>query len=261
MRRALSLSLVAGGLACSGPVVQERVYEVEPSALQRIAVAPFQTGPSLRELETPAQELGVLPGPPGAPPSPHAPPGPAPAPDAQRAPSDDAPAPGADAPVAPSDAAALVTRFVSEEFAAGGFEIVPADDLARAFEAVGHEVPHGDRLALARVAASEFGATALLLGRVDRYREREGGELGSLRPASVGFELVLVQAPGGRKLWSATFDHTQRALSEDVFRASRLPGAGSRWLSAAELARWGAGEAAAHLLELRGAPSADAAPA
>ena len=51
-------------------------------------------------------------------------------------------------------------------------------------------------------------------------------------------------APGGEQLWRATFDERQQALSENVFNAARYPGRGSRWLSAGELARWGAEEVA-----------------
>lgn len=251
MRGAVLAWLAAvGGLACSSPV-QDRVHEVDAKALERIAVAPFQAGSALIAKSAPSGEgdsAGVLPGPPGAPP---VPPGHAskvpPTPSSSASPEPVDPAQR----VAPSDAATLATRFVSETFAETGFEIVPASDLVRVIEAGGHMVPHGNPTALARLAAEEFGATALLMGRVDRYREREGGEFGATRPAGVGFELELYAAPSGRKLWSARFDHTQRALSEDVLRAPRYPGGGSRWLSAAELTRWGARQAAERLLELK----------
>lgn len=251
--RAALGSLVLLGLGCSSPV-QDRVHEVDAQALERIAVAPFQAGSNLiANASAPAERANVLPGPPGAPPSPPLPPGPVSNPQAPQTATAPASSQAADPErrVAPSDAATLATRFVSEAFAATGFEIVPAPDLVRVIEAGGHMVPHGDPRALARIAAEEFGATAVLLGRVDRYREREGGEFGATRPASVGFELTLHAAPGGRKLWSARFDHTQRAVSEDVLRAPRYPGGGSRWLSAAELTRWGATQAAERLLELK----------
>ena len=68
----------------------------------------------------------------------------------------------------------------------------------------------------------------MLLGKVYRYRERQGGELGSTGAASVGFELSLHAAPDARVLWTGRFDHTQKALSEDLFGAPRYPGAGWR---------------------------------
>ena len=54
----------------------------------------------------------------------------------------------------------------------------------------------------------------------------------------------LCSAPGARRLWSGQFDETQQPLSENVLSASRYPGGGSRWLTAEELATWGARETA-----------------
>lgn len=137
-------------------------------------------------------------------------------------------------------AAELVTRFVAEALAARGVAVVAPNDLVLAFEAQGTVLPRGDAAALAALAASQFGATAVVLGRVSRYREREGGARGALRPASVGFALSLHAAPGGATAYEARFDHTQSPLSADLFGALRYPGHGSRWLTAADLARWGA---------------------
>lgn len=142
-----------------------------------------------------------------------------------------------------ADAADLVTRFVAEELAARGFDVVAPSDLVLAFEASGVVLPREDAASVAALAAEKFGATAVVLGHVTGYREREGGASGTLRPASVGFELTLHAAPGGAVHYVARFDHTQAALSADVFMAVRYPGGGSRWLTAADLARWGAGHA------------------
>ena len=98
------------------------------------------------------------------------------------------------------------------------------------------------------MAASKFGATAVLLGRVERYRERGGEAFGTSRPASVAFEVTLFSAPDGRRLWRARFDETQQSLGSNVLNAPRYPGGGTRWLSAGELARWGADAAARSLL-------------
>lgn len=142
--------------------------------------------------------------------------------------------------VSASVAAELVTRFVAEALAKEGIAVVAPNDLVIAFEAAGRPLPRGDARALAELAAAQFGASAVLLGRVQRYREREGSARGSLRPASVAFDFELFSAPGGVMVYRAHFDHTQAALTADLFTAMRYPGGGSRWLSAAELASWGA---------------------
>jgi len=137
-------------------------------------------------------------------------------------------------------AAALVGRFVSEALAARDVSVVPPSDVEAAFRAQGVVVPRQDPAAAARVAEQAFGATAVLVGRVDRYSQRSGGEVGSTRPSSVSFRVALHAAPSGEALWAGLFDETQPGFSDDPLRAWRLPGGGMRWLSAAELARFGA---------------------
>lgn len=144
----------------------------------------------------------------------------------------------------PDEATRLVGRFVAEALAARGLEVIPADDLRRSFPAeIGPTTPL-DTAALARVAADRFGADAVLVGTVDRYRERTGEALGTSQAASVSFGVTLHRAPDGARLWNATFDETQAPLNENLLNARRYPGGGTRWLSAEELARWGAGELA-----------------
>jgi hypothetical protein len=211
MTRALAFALVVVPLACAGPIVEDEVHEVDPKTLARIAVVPFLPAPDFRGGGDP----GVSSGGEGA------------------------------------EAAALVTRIATDAFAAAGFEVIPASDVEQLFAAAGKPVPHGDKAAFTDAVAREFGATSALFGTVYRYRERRGGDLGATRPASVGIELALHGAPGARVLWTARFDHTQAALSENALVAPRYPGAGSRWLTAEELVRWGLDAAAKRLAELR----------
>ena len=139
------------------------------------------------------------------------------------------------------EAAVLVARHVSEAMEKRGVDVIPADDVRRATEGAGPELSTPE---LARLTAERFGADVLLVGNVLRYQERVGQAAGSTRPAAVGFEVTLFGAPDGARLWRATFDERQQPLSENVLNAARYPGGGSRWLSAGELARWGAGELA-----------------
>jgi hypothetical protein len=146
-----------------------------------------------------------------------------------------------------SVATALVTRYVTEALAARGIAVVPADDVGRALAAGGAA---GQRLvprAVAEVVAREFGADALLLGSVARFDERRGQAAGTLHPAAVGFEVTLYTAPGSQKLWNGVFAETQQALSENILSTYRYPGGGMRWLTAEELAKWGAEESVLQL--------------
>jgi len=144
-------------------------------------------------------------------------------------------------------AADLVTRFVTEALTARGVAVVAPNDLVVAFESQGSVLPRGDAAALAEVAASQFGASSIVMGTVSRYQEREGGTRGALRPAAVSFGFTLSAAPGGAPAYRVRFDHTQTALSANLFTGLRYPGNGTRWLTAAELARWGADNAVAEI--------------
>jgi hypothetical protein len=151
--------------------------------------------------------------------------------------------------VSAEEVAALVTGFFGDALAAEGVRVIPASDLELAFSNQNRATPRRDPRAAAEMAALKFGATSVVLGEVYRWRERSGEALGTDRPASVGYQMSLHQAPGGRRLWNSRFDETQRPLSADVRNLGRYPGGGSRWLTAAELARWGAAAAAESLVE------------
>jgi hypothetical protein len=92
-----------------------------------------------------------------------------------------------------------------------------------------------------QILREKRGADAVVLGELTRWEEREGEALGTLNAAAVGFNVTL-QGADGRTLWSAEFDERQQPLSDNVLRAGKYPGGGSRWLTAAELAHWGAKE-------------------
>jgi hypothetical protein len=157
----------------------------------------------------------------------------------------------AGSPVGAADAADLVSTFVTDALRAQGFAVVPPSDLLAAFVAQGRPLPRLDPRESGALAAREFGASAVMIGKVYRYREREGEAFGALRPASVGYEMSLHEAPSGRKLWTSRFDETQQPITADVFNVQRYPGGGRRWLTAAELARWGADGAARALAAYR----------
>jgi hypothetical protein len=62
-------------------------------------------------------------------------------------------------------------------------------------------------------------------------------------PASVAFEVYLMETASGNRLWRRTFDGTQQNLSDDVFRGlKQMKKMGVRRLSADELARHGVKE-------------------
>jgi hypothetical protein len=136
----------------------------------------------------------------------------------------------------PDVAAQLVSRFLAEALAARGVEVIPPEDVAATLASGDATQPIAARL------AAKHGIDALLAGELTRWEEREGEALGTLHAAAVGFRVTLRGAPGGQRLWDADFDERQQPLGDNVLRAGRYPGGGTRWLTAEELARWGAEE-------------------
>jgi hypothetical protein len=143
-----------------------------------------------------------------------------------------------------ANAAPVVARYLVDAFAARGFEVVPPEEVARVSGAL---LPESGLPELAATLRREFGADAVLVGKLTRWVEREGGAAGSQRPASVGLQVDLYGAPEAQRLWRGEFDRTQQPLSENLLLTPRYPGGGMRWLTAEEFARFGASELAAAL--------------
>jgi len=136
----------------------------------------------------------------------------------------------------------VVAHQLAQALMERGLQVIPPSDVETALRGA-----PPDPATLARVTAREFGAQAVVMGRVTRYRGLDGKSLGASSPASVAFDVTLVAAPNGEPLWKADFDETQHPLSDNLFNAFRYPGGGSRWLTAEELVRWGASEVAKDL--------------
>jgi hypothetical protein len=130
------------------------------------------------------------------------------------------------------DAAAVVTTRVLQALTQETrLDIVPPGEAVRVSAA--GKTPSGVEL------RQQFGVDAILTGVVHRYVERIGGPSGAMKPASVWFSLDL-RTPDGTPLWSGTYEESQRALSEDLGSFSRAWDRGFRWVTAADLAGYGA---------------------
>ncbi len=142
------------------------------------------------------------------------------------------------------EAAALIERYITEALQRRGIRVVPAGDVRTALGLSDPKQALPPPGIVTKVANQEFGVPAVVFGTVKRMRERANEAMGANKAASVWYEVTLVRAPGARPLWKTSFNETQRPLNENVFNASRYPGGGMRWLTAEELAKWGAAEVA-----------------
>jgi hypothetical protein len=144
------------------------------------------------------------------------------------------------APPMPSDVGSLVGGFVAEALARRGLDVVPPPDVAQGLGIGEDPAQLPDARTIVQAAAQRFGADTVVIGSVTRWRERSGQAAGTLQPASVALEVKLYSATAGALLWAGAFDETQVALGVNVLKATQYPGGGTRWLTAAEFARFGA---------------------
>jgi hypothetical protein len=93
-------------------------------------------------------------------------------------------------------------------------------------------------------------ADAVIAGRMLRFRERVGGDIGVKSPASVALVLDLVDVRRGDVVWSARFDETQKGLSENILSLGDIRERGIRWLTAEQLAQDGVRKVVQQLHEM-----------
>ena len=82
----------------------------------------------------------------------------------------------------------------------------------------------------------------LIFGTVKRFQERVGGPMTAKKPASVYFEVSMVDARSGQTVWYAVFDRTQKLLSDDITNIRNFVRGGGKWLTAREFAEIGIAE-------------------
>lgn len=96
---------------------------------------------------------------------------------------------------------------------------------------------------LAQQLGQAVSADLMVIGAVWRYRERDPVEGVPDIPASVAFAIYLVEVETGRRLWRGLYNGTQKFATQNILNLSKQLKMGTRWLSAAELARHGVREA------------------
>ncbi len=139
------------------------------------------------------------------------------------------PAPAADAGVSVT---AQVYRMLAEQT---DFRVVP--DLTVEDEMTTPEVRAAtDLLGRAVALGKQVGADAVIFGRVFRFQKRVGTDYGVTQPASVWFELAVVDVASGDTIWRDEFDQTQQPLSSNLLNWWMFWRSGPRWMSAGELA-------------------------
>ena len=145
------------------------------------------------------------------------------------------------------DASESLAHFVYAAMAAlPNWQVVSESEVR---EAVLTVPPTSAELRLKMVGETVY-ADAVMMGRMQRFRERIGDEWGAKSPASVAFILDLVDVRRGDIVWTARFDETQKPLSESIFSLGDIGERGLRWLSAEQLTQEGVKKAIGQLYEI-----------
>jgi hypothetical protein len=84
-----------------------------------------------------------------------------------------------------------------------------------------------------RMVGSDF----LLQGYLYRFKDRMGRNYSAESPASIAFDLHLIDCLEEKLVWSGSFDETQQALTDDLRYFGTFLRRGGRWITAEEMAR------------------------
>ncbi len=155
--------------------------------------------------------------------------------------------PGANgAVVAEGGTEAVTAEIYSQAAVAGGWDVVPQDDVARAMRKLPPTTLRNlDQNALK--LGHDLAVDGVLYGTVERYKEREGLEYAAASPAAVTFTLKFVALKPGQVVWSGRFAKEQKALTQNVFDMFNFVEHKARWVRAHEIAQEGVQEAVTDL--------------
>ncbi len=121
-------------------------------------------------------------------------------------------------------------------------KIIPQDRVQGVYKRISSESFKKPLLDVLKKVGHEVGADVLALGYIYRYTERVGYDYSVEHPASVAFEIYMVNPVDGSIIWRGVFDKTQKSLMEDIFQASSFFKGRGKWLTADELSKQGMDE-------------------
>jgi hypothetical protein len=120
-----------------------------------------------------------------------------------------------------------------------GYRLVPPEQVWSMFrQNLSSKLILGD-VDLLKSIGQQFSTDAVLVGYIYQWRELRGTDYAAKSPASVAFDLYMVETRVGAILWKGNYDKTQRSLSENILDRMTFLRAGGKWLSAEQLAQLG----------------------
>lgn len=117
------------------------------------------------------------------------------------------------------------------------FQIVSSPDASKILDEMDkNRGQTGNRRQLLSQTGQRLGADAIMVGYLYRFRERVGQNIAAQSPASVAFDIYLIDSRQDRLLWNSFYNYTQQALSDNLFDIRNFMQRGGRWVTAEELA-------------------------
>ena len=121
-------------------------------------------------------------------------------------------------------------------------QIIPQERVQSVYKRTVSESLKKPLLEVLKNVGHELKADVLAVGYIYRYEERVGYDYSTERPASVAFEIYMINPAEGDIIWRGVFDKTQKSLMEDLFQISSFFKGRGRWLTAQQLSKQGMDE-------------------
>ena len=129
--------------------------------------------------------------------------------------------------------------FVEKLNGLKGLELLPLDKVQGVYQRIVSESLKEPYSNILKKVGYELKADVIAVGYVYRYAERVGYKYSTEHPASVAFEIHLIQTSDGSVTWRGNFDKTQKSLMEDLFQISSFFKGGGKWMTARQLTEQG----------------------
>ena len=131
----------------------------------------------------------------------------------------------------------LTDRLISIIKSRKDFELIPPGQAHGAMSVLltADKKELSERDILLKIGRSLY-ADAVLVGHVYRFKDRVGTWYSVDSPASVAFDIHLIDVSNGSMLWVGHFDETQRSLFENLFKIGTFLRRKGSWITAEEMA-------------------------
>ena len=131
----------------------------------------------------------------------------------------------------------LLWEFIQEK--GKGFDFVDPGQVYGVYNTFLSKGIEKDPLILMKTIGLQMKWDYMLWGSVFHYQERKGTSYGVQQPASVAFDLHLLNVKDGKLVWKAQWTETQKSLMENLLEVNSFIKRKMRWVTVQELSRQG----------------------